>query len=191
MRRECDGCTLCCTLLPIKEIGKRAGVNCRHQAAGGCKVYHRPGLMPRSCHFWNCRWLVDDDTGDQLRPDISHLVIDIMPDWVALQDDATGKQTRLEVVQVWCDPAHREAHRDRRFRKYVKRRAREGKATIVRFSSSDAVTLFAPSISSDRQWHEIGGRVETEAEHLKRGLTMMEESCDAEEARQAPKTNRR
>jgi hypothetical protein len=31
--RHCDGCTLCCTLLPIKEIGKRAGERCMYQAA--------------------------------------------------------------------------------------------------------------------------------------------------------------
>jgi hypothetical protein len=167
--RHCDGCTLCCSLLPIKEIGKPAGVDCKHQCAGGCGVYRRADLMPRSCRLWNCRWLVDDDTADQLRPDVSHLVIDMMPDFVALIDDKTGKQSPVEVVQVWCDPAHRDAHRDPAFRAYVERRARENKATIVRFSSSDAVTLFAPALSGDGQWHEVGGKIETEAEHRRRG----------------------
>ena len=167
--RHCDGCTLCCTLMPVRELGKKDGERCRHQVAAGCGVYRRRDLMPRSCQLWNCRWLVDDDTGDQERPDRSHLVIDILPDFVALIDDETGKQAPLEVVQVWCDPAHRDAHRDPVFRRYVERQARKGKATIVRFSSSDAVTLFAPPISSDGQWHEIGGKIEGAAEHRARG----------------------
>jgi hypothetical protein len=166
--RHCDGCTLCCSLLPIKEIGKPAGVDCKHQCAGGCGVYGAR-QMPASCRLWNCRWLVEDDTADQVRPDASHLVIDILPDWVSLCDPDTGKQYPVEVVQVWCDPAHRDAHKNGRFRKYVKRQARKGKATIVRFSSSDAVTLFAPVISSDGQWHEVGGKIESEAEHKARG----------------------
>lgn len=169
--RQCGGCTLCCKLLPIKEIGKRAGERCMYQITGGCSVYHMPGRMPRSCFFWNCRWLVDDDTADQKRPDKSHLVIDMLPDWVSLCDPDTGTESPVEVVQVWCDPAHRNAHRAPAFRKYVARRAAEGKATIVRFSSSDAVTLFAPALSSDGKWHEVGGAVETEEAHRARGKT--------------------
>jgi hypothetical protein len=30
-----------------------------------------------------------------------------------------------------------------------------GIATIVRWNSRDAMTIFPPPISSDRQWHEI------------------------------------
>jgi hypothetical protein len=93
----------------------------------------------------------------------------MLPDFVALVDDKTGEQKAVEVVQVWCDPAHRDAHKNGRFRKYVKRQARKGKATIVRFSSSDAVTLFAPALSPDRKWHEIGGKIETEEAHKARG----------------------
>lgn len=155
--------------MPIKEIGKRAGERCMYQLSGGCAVYHVAGRMPASCRLWNCRWLVEDDTADLARPDVSHLVIDILPDFVALIDDKTGEQTAVEVVQVWCDPAHRDAHRDPVFRQYVERRAAENKATIVRFSSSDAVTLFAPALSPDRKWHEIGGKIETEEAHKARG----------------------
>ena len=166
--RRCDGCTLCCTLLPVKEIGKRAGVHCTYQITGGCAVHHVPGRMPRSCYFWNCRWLVDDDTADQIRPDKSHLVIDVLEDFVAMTNEETGEQYPQTVVQVWCDPAHRDAYRAPAFRRYVKRRAREGKATIVRFSSAEAVTLFAPAISPTGKWLEIEGKVETEEAHRAR-----------------------
>jgi hypothetical protein len=166
--RTCDGCTLCCTLLPIKEIGKHANERCMYQCTGGCTIYHMPGRMPASCFFWNCRWLVNDDTDDQVRPDKSHLVIDILPDFVAMIDKQTGEQTKMEVVQVWCDPQHKNAHRDLRFRQYVMRRAQEGKATIVRFSESEAVTLFAPELSKDHKWHEVWGKVESMKAHQDR-----------------------
>lgn len=167
--RQCDGCTLCCTLLPISEIGKRAGVHCTYQIIGGCAVHHVEGRMPRSCYEWNCRWLVGDDTADQIRPDKSHLVIDVLPDFVAMINEETGEQYPQEVVQVWCDPAHRDACYDPRFLKYVERRAAEGKATIVRFSSAEAVTLFAPALSPTGEWLEINGKVETEEAHHARG----------------------
>jgi hypothetical protein len=173
--RQCDGCTLCCTLLPIKEIGKKAGVRCRYQVAAGCGVYRRRDLMPYSCRLWNCRWLVEDDTADLLRPDVSHLVIDMIPDFVAVTDNETGEQKAVEVVQVWCDPAYRDAHREPQFRAYVERRAAEGKATIVRFSSADAVTLFAPPLSKDGEWFEIVGNIETEEAHRKRGARLARE----------------
>jgi hypothetical protein len=170
--RQCNGCTLCCTLLPIKEIGKRANERCMYQCTGGCTVYHVAGRMPASCYFWECRWLLEDDTADQVRPDKSHLVIDMIPDFVAMIDDKTGEQTKVEVVQVWCDPEHKHAHRDLRFRQYVKRRAKDGKATIVRFSQSEAVTLFAPEISPDGKWHEIWGKVESEEAHRERAALL-------------------
>ena len=113
--------------------------------------------MPGSCQLWNCRWLVNDDTNDLSRPDRSRLVIDIMPDYVTI-DDGEGGRHDVEVVQVWCDPKHRDAHRDPQFRRWVERRAAEGKAVIVRFSSGDAVTLFAPAISHDGEWHEVTGQ---------------------------------
>lgn len=161
--RSCGACTLCCTLLPVAEIGKASGTRCRHQKfAKGCKLYHN-AAMPHSCRLWNCRWLVNDDTNDLSRPDRSHLVIDLMPDFITLTDNDTGQQQHIGVVQVWCDPKHRDAHRDPQFRAYVERRAAQGHAVLVRFNSHEAITLFAPQLSSDGQWHEIGG--EAEAQH--------------------------
>jgi hypothetical protein len=158
--------------MPVRELHKKDGERCRHEVANGCGVYRRPDLMPRSCRMWNCRWLVEDDTADQIRPDLSHLVIDILPDFVAVIDNDTGEQSPVEVVQVWCDPAHRDAHRDPVFREYVARQAARGKATIVRFSSAEAVTLFAPAISADNEWHEVGGQIESADEHDRRGVEL-------------------
>ena len=156
--RQCGDCTLCCTLVPVRELNKLAGQRCQFQKFHkGCTVYNKPA-MPPSCSLWGCRWLVNDDTNDLSRPDRSRLVIDIMPDYVTLQNNDTGDTQDVEVIQVWCDPKHRDAHRDPQFRRWVERRAAEGKAVIVRFSSADAVTLFAPSISPDGRWHEATGK---------------------------------
>jgi hypothetical protein len=139
--RQCGGCTLCCKLLPVKELAKAAGERCRYQRTGkGCAVYHTP-KMPFSCHFWNCRWLVNDDTADLSRPDRTHYVIDIMPDYVTVTDNVTGEKTNVEVIQIWCDPQHPHAHRDPALRRYIERRAAEGKIALVRYNQKDAISI--------------------------------------------------
>jgi hypothetical protein len=160
MSRTCGDCSLCCTLLPVQELGKLANARCAFQKFHkGCSVYFKP-QMPVSCSIWNCRWLVNDDTNDLSRPDRSHLVIDVMPDYIRVTDNTTGIETTIEVVQVWCDPKHRDAHRSEQFRRYVERRCVEGKLVLVRFNSREAVALWPPSASSDNQWHEVGGNAE-------------------------------
>ena len=139
--RACGGCTLCCRLLPVNELDKLAGQRCKHQRTGkGCAVY-RTRAMPACCHFWNCRWLVNDDTADLSRPDRSHYVIDLLPDYVTVIDNETGEQTNVEVVQIWCDPKYPDAHRDPALRAYLERRAAEGKMALVRYNSSEAFSI--------------------------------------------------
>jgi hypothetical protein len=153
--RQCGGCTLCCKLVPVKELAKGAGERCKHQRHGkGCAVYHRRG-MPAACALWNCRWLVNDDTGDLRRPDRAHYVIDLMPDFVTLRDSATGEGNPVEVVQIWVDPGYPDAHRDPALLAYLERRAEEGKAAIIRYDNERAVVVFAPSPGSNRQWNEV------------------------------------
>lgn len=149
--RQCGDCQLCCKLLPIKEVGKPAGVRCQHQRHHkGCAIY--PG-RPVSCALWNCRWLVDADMADQQRPDRSHLVVDIMPDFVVVEDK--GQRINQPVVQVWMDPDYPDAHKDPRFRAYVERRGREGIITLIRTSAGDAFALVPPCLMGDGQWKEV------------------------------------
>ena len=163
MQRHCGDCQLCCRLLPVKDnepwrrgdpLDKKSGERCRHQKFGkGCAVY-ATSEMPHCCKIWNCRWLVNSDTADLSRPDRSHYVIDIMPDFVTVSDNETGATRHIQVVQIWCDPKHPHAHRDPHLRAYLERRAAEGIIGIVRFNSSDAITLLPPSMCSDNRWHE-------------------------------------
>jgi hypothetical protein len=155
--RRCGECTLCCKLLPVRELEKGANERCKHQRHGqGCRVYHSPAL-PTSCKLWSCRWLLEQDTADLSRPDRSHYVIDVMPDHITIVENATGKETHIEVVQIWLDKNYPDAHRDPALRAYLLRRAEQGVAALVRYGEREAVHLFAPPFSADGQWHEVKG----------------------------------
>lgn len=160
--RQCGSCNLCCKLLPVQPLDKKAGERCKYlKFQKGCTVYHR-AEMPMDCWLWNCRWLVNNDTADLRRPDHAHYVIDIMPDYITLQ--ANGSTQEIQVAQVWIDPKYPNAHRDPALRSWMFRRAEEGIATLVRFNWKDCLTIFAPPFDVNGEWHEIrGGR--SDAEH--------------------------
>src|SRR6476620_5142686 len=118
--RRCGDCSLCCKLLPTKEINKPAGERCPHQKHGvGCKIYAR---RPSSCALWSCRWLTSDDTADLRRPDRSRYVIDPIPDYVTLRRHDDGSVMTVEVVQIWCDSKAPDAWRDPALLAYLQRR---------------------------------------------------------------------
>lgn len=164
MKRECGDCQLCCRLLAVRALDKKAGQRCAFQKFHkGCAVYNT-ARMPPECSLWNCRWLVNDDTGELGRPDRGHYVIDIMPDFITIVDNETGGRRDIQVVQIWIDPGHPEAHRDPALRRYMMRRAEQGIAALVRFDGRKALMIFAPPLASDRQWHEVF-KAEPEAAH--------------------------
>jgi hypothetical protein len=153
--RRCGDCQLCCVLLPVRSVNKGAGERCKHQShARGCKVYAELGRVSPECRTWSCRWLVNDDAADLRRPDRSHYVLDLIPDFVTLRNDATGEAQHIQVVQIWVDPKHRDAHRDPALRAYLERRAAENIIGLVRWDNEDAIAIFPPALSHDRQWHE-------------------------------------
>ena len=194
--RRCGGCTACCNFLPMKAdaypservshicnemiahgkmtpdrfvkmlpaFDKPANTPCKYQRHGkGCTVYE---IRPFGCEHWSCRWLTNVDTADLRRPDRSRVVIDVMPDFITLT--AEGLRANVEVVQLWCDPATPDAWREPSILAYIERRAAEGIAAIIRFNSHDAITVFAPAMSEDGQWHEVRGQ--SHGEHLGREL---------------------
>lgn len=154
MNRQCGSCTLCCKLTPVVELHKGANERCKHQRHTGCTIYAK---RPFSCQAWNCRWLLNDDADDLRRPDHSHYVIDVMPDYVTARDNNTGTEQHCQVVQIWVDPRFPDAHRDPALRAYLLRRGEDGIASIIRYSASDGFVLFPPNMSADHQWHEQRG----------------------------------
>jgi hypothetical protein len=152
--RKCGSCQLCCRVLPVPQLHKKAGQKCRHQSyARGCTIYAN---RPEVCRLFSCRWLIDPDTADLSRPDRSGYVIDPNPDEISMKDNATGAITHLSVIQIWVDPHRPNAHRDPALRAYLVRMAEaHAVAALVRFDSVRALVLFAPCLASDGVWHEV------------------------------------
>ena len=154
--RECGDCQLCCKLLPVGAVEKRAGQRCKYQRwRKGCAVHARLMAVAPECAVWNCRWLVEDDTAGLSRPDRSHYVLDIMPDFVTLRNDETGEAQHVQVVQIWVDPSYPDAHRDPALRAYLERRAKENIVGIVRWDDERAMVIFPPWLSENRRWNEV------------------------------------
>lgn len=169
MNRNCGDCSLCCRLLPVRGIEKPANTRCQHQRHGkGCAVYGRVTTplgaprMPLECKLWSCRWLVDEGTGDFRRPDRSHYVLDVMPDFIIAQDGPDAEKVRIEALQVWVDPSHRDAHRDPALRAYLAKAGEAGIVAIIRYGSKEDFTLVPPALSGTGDWLEIASGVENE-----------------------------
>jgi hypothetical protein len=154
--RTCGSCKLCCTLVPVQlpDAHKPSGERCRHLRAKGCGIYT---TRPRPCEAWSCKWLFDDTTRDIRRPDIAGYAIDPMLDTILVDERP------VEVIQVWCDPARRDAHRDPALRAWLASMAeRYGYPAIVRWGSAEGMVIVAPSMTDNGEWYEQGGALETE-----------------------------
>jgi hypothetical protein len=159
--RSCASCKLCCTLVPVEldDGWSKAGEACKHLCSKGCGIYPK---RPSSCRYWSCRWLFDPATLGLRRPDQVHYLIDAMPDQIRLTYD-DGEAHMIDVVQVWVDPRHRGAWRDQPLLDYLDALGRTHRmAAILRFSSTDCLVLFPPSVSADGKWHEKSGSMSTE-----------------------------
>jgi hypothetical protein len=65
--RACGSCSLCCKLLPIRELDKPESQWCVHcrPGHGGCTIY---ADRPASCRGFACEWLVNRQLGDEWCP---------------------------------------------------------------------------------------------------------------------------
>jgi hypothetical protein len=153
MTRVCGGCTLCCKLIPVDLSSghKIAGVRCPHQRTGkGCAIYAK---RPLPCVLWNCVWLLNADVDNMRRPDRSHYVIDILPDFITLTED--DRETRkIEVVQIWVDRDYPDAYKDPALLAYLERRGKKGVAAIIRYSEHEGFVMFPPAMTEGRGFVE-------------------------------------
>jgi hypothetical protein len=160
MTRECGTCTLCCKLLPVLELKKPANALCVHQTLRkGCSIYAK---RPLSCTVWRCKWLGFPEAISMKRPDKAHYVLDGTPDFITVLHNATQERVTLKVLQIWVDPKHKDAHRDLALREYLLGQAQDNTLGLVRFNSTDAITLIPPTMNSTRQWLEHQGEATKE-----------------------------
>ena len=140
------------------DFDKPAGERCPHQRHGkGCAIYAR---RPFGCRMWSCRWLVNDDTSDLSRPDRSHYVIDIAPDFVTAD---TGEY--IPVIQIWVDPNYPDAWHDDRLLAYLERRGAEGYAALIRYNAHEAQALFPPTMTNGAGWIVKPRQLAQETQH--------------------------
>jgi hypothetical protein len=160
--RHCGDCQLCCKLLPVKSVAKPSGQRCRHQrVAKGCAVYANLMRVSPECHFWTCRWLINDDAGDLRRPDRSHYVIDIMPDYVSALDEDGGVQ-EIVCAQIWLDDGFPDAHRDPALRGWLERRGVPG---LCRYPNHTGFVIFPPCLTGGQGWQECHNNLAQCPEH--------------------------
>jgi hypothetical protein len=102
MSRSClaAGCTLCCHLVPVKEIGLRSFTRCTMVRTLpswpiGCAIHHTP---PRSCRAWSCVWLQNPEWDEALNPERCGVVFDENPDLVRIEG------VEHPCLQAWVRP---------------------------------------------------------------------------------------
>jgi hypothetical protein len=150
-RRHCGGCTLCCKLLPVRELQKPANTRCQHQSRKGCGIYHQLGFPP-SCGLWNCAWLGGEE--DLVRPDRCGWVVDIVPDMIRARNNETGAVQEIQVAQVWVEPGL-DLTFDPRLRRFAERCAARNAVVLLRYGSASAIAVFPPALAADGQWHFV------------------------------------
>lgn len=64
--RTCAECTLCCTIMGIKELEKPRNTVCPHARDGVCCTIYE--TRPRECALFYCSWLYTPDLGAHWRP---------------------------------------------------------------------------------------------------------------------------
>lgn len=134
--RSCDGCTLCCDLLEVEPIGKRAGARCEHCRVGaGCAIYNE---RPPVCRTFDCGWRLSPGMAESLRPDRCGVVFE------AFQDE--------QFLSVAVDPARPLAWRDKGPKNAITGMVKRGYA----------VGINVPNVGSKLYWPEGMGRVEAE-----------------------------
>ncbi|HSS25166.1 MAG TPA: hypothetical protein VLL82_12395 [Mycobacterium sp.] len=108
--KPCAGCTACCHLPGVAEIGLKPFERCRHERGfpwvPGCGIY---ADRPSSCRRWSCQYGLEG-WDDELRPDRCGVVVGPEPDLFRLRDATTGELHDVPAIQMWAAPGFEEAY---------------------------------------------------------------------------------
>jgi len=106
--RACGGCTLCCKVLTIQELGKPQGEWCAHCEVGrGCTIY---SARPGECRDFHCGYLAWPMIREHWYPATSKMV---------LVSELDGTRLAIHV-----DPARPDAWRGKPYYDEIKQMAR-------------------------------------------------------------------
>ena len=106
--RECGGCSLCCVVLRVDELGKLGGVPCaKLRPRGGCGIHAtRPGI----CRAYRCLWL-RGGLPDADRPDSLGAVLDVTSEagapFLAIREASAGAFARTPRLREIADEFRR------------------------------------------------------------------------------------
>ena len=96
-RNRCGSCQVCCIVLPIKDLEKPAGQNCRHLCKQGCDIYN---ARPVACRTFNCTWLLSG-WEKKHRPDRLGMLFMYHPDkGLVAKELEKGAHRRKEIVKL-------------------------------------------------------------------------------------------
>jgi len=80
---KCDGCTLCCMVLPVPWLDKPAGVWCEHCIIGvGCGLWNNG--IPDECKTFVCAYNQLENASVELRPDNCKIIFEKVDDTMFL-----------------------------------------------------------------------------------------------------------
>lgn len=149
--RKCGACTLCCRLVPVAALNKKAGDRCPHQRQScGCNIYPK---RPLDCRAWSCAWLASPEARNLPRPDHAHYVVDQMTDELYFTDNNTGEVTKQEALQIWVDPLHPDAWRDPKLAEYMAFVAETyGLLIMIRYGNDGGIAIAPPAVSGNGKW---------------------------------------
>lgn len=89
--RSCGSCTVCCTVLGVRELAKPMRTPCAHDSGKDCRIYAE---RPQSCRDFSCLWLLDEESRmipATWRPDRKRVM------WTYIHEPQLDRM----VVQVW------------------------------------------------------------------------------------------
>jgi len=140
--RNCGGCTMCCKLLRVEELGTPPLSWCPHcVATSGCGIY---ADRPTECRQFYCEYLLDGALGEHWKPSRCKMV-------VVMEDYAN------ELV-IHTDPARPHAWRREPYYSDIRRwaRAAAGKGVQVVVWEDDCKLVIAPDRPALGEMGQLG-----------------------------------
>lgn len=95
--RQCNGCTVCCTVMAVVELGKPYYCKCEYQQQEGCGIYKK---KPQTCGYYECLWLASEI---DIHPRESGILYTLEQDrglwWIEVYEAAKDKLTMDYVIK--------------------------------------------------------------------------------------------